>query len=460
MSNSGDGNGKAVHILAFPFPAPGHVIPMIDLTKLLLTRGISVTVLVTPRHLHLLEPLLKSHPSSAIDTLVLSPPEVPPSCTTYNPVARMNALAELYDPILQWFRSRPSPPVAILSDFLLGWTNRLTSDIGVPRIVFWTTGAASVSSFNWLYRDLTVYDIHRDDESVLSLSGVPNSHKYPWWQLSQLLPNFQHGDPGWAFFLDSLMSNVQSWGAVINSFDELERVYVDHLMQEMGHDRVWTVGPLLPSDDDQTASSNRGGSSSIPVDEVMRWLNSKPDNSVVYVCFGSRWTITDQQVAALAGALECSGVNFIWVVKEGVVLLNGFEERVERRGFIIKGWAPQVPILNHRAVGTFVSHCGWNSTLEALTAGVLMLTWPLGADQFFNAKLLVDELGVAVRFCDDGDRAVPDSAGLARLLGEWVGGARPVRLMELCRAATEALKAGGNSSKGLEMLVQVLRSLN
>ncbi|XVE93402.1 hypothetical protein REPUB_Repub01dG0189000 [Reevesia pubescens] len=102
-------------------------------------------------------------------------------------------------------------------------------------------------------------------------------------------------------------------------------------------------------------------------------------------------------------ALEASEQQFIWVVRrqknneeEEDWLLEGFEKRMEGKGVIIRGWAPQVLILDHEAVGRFVTHCGWNSTLEGVSAGVPMVTWPVFADQFYNEKLLTQVLKIGV----------------------------------------------------------------
>jgi hypothetical protein len=347
----------------------------------------------------------------------------------------------------------------------LGWTHHLASDLGVPRVVFWTSGAHAVSIFNALWRDLPRIDDPDDEDSVLSLPNLPNSPKYPCWQITSLYRLFKEGDPDWEFFRNGMLANSQSWGAVLNSFTELERVYIEHIKKKMGHDRVWSVGPLLLDGNDLLGPNNRGGSSSVSAHEVMGWLDSKADDSVVYVCFGSRWTLTSEQLGALAAALECSGVHFIWCLKdsdlENSAISDGFKNRVVGKGFLIKGWAPQVAILGHRAVGAFVTHCGWNSVLEALAAGVLMLTWPVAADQFTNANLLVDQIGLAVRFCECGSRTVPDSGKLSRLLAESVGGTRPERqrVMEVRNAATEAIK-GGSSSRDMEALVNKLCGLN
>ncbi|XP_057515002.1 flavonol 3-O-glucosyltransferase UGT89B1-like [Actinidia eriantha] len=468
MSTSENGNGNGAHILVFPYPAPGHIIPILDLTHQFLTRGLTVTVLVTPAHLPLLDPLLKCHASTSIQPLVLTPPEVPTS-TIFRPVVYLRALSTLSDPIVQWFRSHPSPPVAIISDLLLGWTQHLASDLGVPRIVFWSIGAFAASTYQCLLRDLPKVDESDDGNSTFSFLKVPNCPKYPCWQITNLYSGYKAGHPDWEFFRSSFSANNQSWGAVFNSFTELERVYLDHVKKEMGHNRVWTVGPLLPVDDDRMGPTDRGGSSSVPTQEVISWLDSKENDSVVYVCFGSRWTLTDQQMEVLQDALERSGVNFILVVKgsdrghvvsDTSLIPNEFKDRVANRGYIIKGWAPQVVILSHQAVGAFVTHCGWNSLLEGLAAGVEMLMWPLEVDQFINANLLVDQLGVAVRFFEDGTRSIPSSAELARLLTEAVAGckSRSDRVIELRNATSEAIR-GGSSSIDMDELVKKLHGL-
>ncbi|KAK7845375.1 udp-glycosyltransferase 89b1 [Quercus suber] len=299
------------------------------------------------------------------------------------------------------------------------------------------------------------------------LPKIPNSPVYPWRQLPNQYKNCKEGDPDWEFSKSNTLDNFASWGLVVNSFTELERVYLDHLRTELGHDRVWAVGPLLPLEDGVVGSSSRGGSSSIPCEQVMAWLNSRNDNSVVYVCFGSRTALNTKQMDVLVSALEQSGVEFILCVRGlderhvGVgddrgVIPNGFEDRVEDRGLVIKGWAPQVAILKHRAVSAFLTHCGWNSVLEGITAGVVMLTWPMASDQFTNAKLLVDQLGVGIRAGENIEN-IPEPSQLAHLLVESVSATRleRVRVKELSDAALGSIK-GGSSDKDLDEFVERL----
>ncbi|KAL7161102.1 hypothetical protein ACSBR2_041703 [Camellia fascicularis] len=119
---------------------------------MLLTRGLTIIVLVSPSHLPLLQPILSSHLSSFIQSLVLPLSHFTSSQSGL--LGKIRATGELYDPILQWFRSHPSPPVAIVSDFFLGWTYRLVTHLGVPRLAFWPSSAFTASILDSLWRDL------------------------------------------------------------------------------------------------------------------------------------------------------------------------------------------------------------------------------------------------------------------------------------------------------------------
>ncbi|KAM7465326.1 hypothetical protein LguiB_012888 [Lonicera macranthoides] len=419
---------EKTHMLVVPYPAPGHMLPLINLTHKLALRGLAITILVSPKNQPLLAPLLSMHLS--IQTLVLpfpTHPSIPKGVENMQelPISFIpniiRALNQLYDPVLQWFEMHPEPPMAILSDTFHGsWTFRLCQQLGIKRIGFSPTNRYS---FHSLWSEVEIVD-------------------------------------------DIFVANMSSWGFVFNSFIELEKKYLDKLKNPfIRHAHVWTVGPLLPTKYEE-------GPHPKFLHESIAWLNScSVDRSVVYVGFGSQITLTSQQMEALATALERSGVKFIWALKEpmkGVqeeddqnVVPTGFEDRVIGKGLLIKGWAPQAEILNHRAVGAYVTHCGWNSALEGLCAGVLLLAWPMQADHFYNTKLLVDEWGVAIRVCE-GLGTVPDSEKMARVLAESLNGIQPqrVRAMELNSMALEAIEEGGSSYKALDGLVKEVFSLN
>uniref|UniRef100_A0A7N0VIP8 UDP-glycosyltransferases domain-containing protein n=1 Tax=Kalanchoe fedtschenkoi TaxID=63787 RepID=A0A7N0VIP8_KALFE len=303
-----------------------------------------------------------------------------------------------------------------------------------------------------------------DLSAEFCFDNIPKCPKYPWWQISPMYRTYRHSagsdpDPDSESVKDGFKANLESWGHVINTFDDVEGVYLDNLRKELGHDRVWAVGPLVLT---------RAGSVSPGLDaDVARFLDTCDDDSVVYVAFGSQITLRNDQLAALAAGLEKSGVRFIWVAADGHVdggygsVPDGFETRVAGRGVVVRGWAPQAAILSHRAAGAFLTHCGWNSVVESIVAGVPMLTWPMGADQFSDATLVVNELMVGVRVCE-GKASVPDSDELSRFLRDSVGrdssfgSVLRERARKLKEKALEAVKDGGSSARGLNEMVRYL----
>lgn len=451
------------HVLAYPFPTSGHVIPLLDFTKTLVSRGVHVTVLVTPYN----EALLPKNYSPLLQTLLLPEPQFP------NP--KQNRLVSMvtfmrhhhYPIIMDWAQAQPIPPAAIISDFFLGWTHLLARDLRVPRIVFSPSGAFALSVSYSLWRDAPQNDNPEDPNGVVSFPNLPNSPFYPWWQITHLFHDTERGGPEWKFHRENMLLNIDSWGVVINTFTELEQVYLNHLKKELGHERVFAVGPVLPiqTGSISTKPEERGGNSTVSRHDIMEWLDARDKGSVVYLCFGSRTFLTSSQMEVLTRALEISGVNFVLsvrvpekghVAKEHGTVPRGFSDRVKGRGFVIEGWAPQLVILSHRAVGAFVSHCGWNSVVEGLVSGVAMLTWPMGADQYTNAKLLVDELGVAVRAAE-GEKVIPEASELGKRIEEALGRTKERVKAEMLRDdALLAIGNGGSSQRELDALVKLL----
>ncbi|KAJ3699262.1 hypothetical protein LUZ61_002967 [Rhynchospora tenuis] len=447
------------HILLVPYPAQGHMLALLDLAHLLSLRSLSLTIVVTPANLHLLTPLLSKSPS--IQTLSLPFPSNhgnPPG--SENSKGRppdsfgtlMQEITGLHDPLLSWIQSQSQQPItAIISDFFHGWTQALAEKLGIPRIVFSPSGVLGSAVLHSLFRRMPQRPDPSDDEYVLSFPAIPNSPSYAWRKLSMLYRTYKEGNPVSEAVKQNFLFNLNSWGIVTNTFKALEAAYLDHPLEDLGFKRVWAVGPLAPSDGVQ----DRGGSNTVSSADLATWLDKFSEGSVLYVSFGSQAILGPAQAAVLAAALEKSGVQFIWAMSESTVIPEGFAERMANRGIVIKGWAPQVAILRNRAVGWFLTHCGWNSILEATAAGVSMLTWPITADQYVNAKLIVEDAGTAVSAWEG--YAVPDEDVLVRVITEAVGqrwNAIREQSKKMQRMAEEAVMEGGSSCKDLEELVQ------
>ncbi|KAJ0803151.1 putative anthocyanidin 3-O-glucosyltransferase [Helianthus annuus] len=244
---------------------------------------------------------------------------------------------------------------------------------------------------------------------------------------------------------------------MVNTFLELETHAIESLSADISVPTVYPVGPIL----------NLEGSSGKPSDDdVIRWLDSQPPASVVLLCFGSMGSFDEVQVKEIARALEQSGHQFVRSLRRppsngttkvpsdyedpGVVLPEGFLERTDGVGKVI-GWAPQVALLAHSAVGGFVSHCGWNSLLESIWFGVPVATWPVYAEQQMNAFEMVVELGLSVEIkCDYIKNLFDPKAKTPIVSAEVIKNG--IRLgVQTSRAARELLEIGSRkSSKRVE----------
>ncbi|KAK2429963.1 scopoletin glucosyltransferase [Trifolium repens] len=462
MSNS------KTHILVFPYPAQGHILALLDLThQLALQNTFTFTIIITPKNLPILNPLLTTHPNT-IQTLILpfpSHPKIPSGVENVRELGNkgnypvINALSNLQNPIIQWFKTHTNPPVALISDFFLGWTHQLATRLSIPRIAFYSSGAFFTAATNRLWKN----PLHFLSQEVVQFSDIHGMPSFKRDRLPSMFCQYIESDPDSEFVKESFISNGESWGFVINTFRALEGPYLDQIQAEFGSRRVFAVGPL-------GYNGVRGRAEIDDRSEVLRWLDRwDEEGSVLYVCFGSQKLLKREQMQALAFGLERSGTRFVWVVKvpsmeeqkEGYGSVpDGFEDRISGRGFVVKGWAPQEAILGHRVVGGFLSHCGWNSVLEAVVAGVGILGWPMEADQFVNARLMVEDMGMAVRVCEGGD-FVPDPDELGRVISEVMNGDTPqkrkAKLMK--EEAVGAVSKDGASSKELNEFVKVLQQL-
>jgi len=447
------------HVLAYPFPSSGHMLPLLEFAKALVSRGVQVTVLVTPKK----HALLPTNFSPLLQTLLLPEPHFsnPQQHTLPNLINFMRHHHRQL--IVDWAQAQPTPPSALISNYFLGWTLLLARDLNVPRIVFSASGAAAYSIYQSLWRDVPQNDNPEDPKSAVSFPNLPYSPVYLWSQIPQLYTGNQRGGPEWEFHRENMLFNIDSWGLVINTFNELEQVYIDNMKKELGHQRVWAVGPVLPFENGLPKAEERGGNSAVSRNDIVEWLDSRGECSVVYVCFGSLTVLTSSQMEVLTRALELSGVNFVLSIghsdagEEQVKVPCGFMDGVgvKERGFLIEGWAPQLVILNHRAVGACLSHCGWNSMMEALVSGVTMVTWAMFADQYINARLLVDELGMGIRGAEGEN--LPEAGELAKIIEKALGRTKEkVRAEEFREAALRAVGNGGSSQREFDAMLKLL----
>ncbi|KAF7849611.1 hypothetical protein BT93_L0485 [Corymbia citriodora subsp. variegata] len=446
-----------LHVLFFPFMASGHMIPMIDMAKLFAIRGCKSTLIATAHdEPTFLKSIAKTKDSGFnIDavtvTLPLKEVGLPEDCDNLNKITTeeihkqfMRAIMML-DQQLELLIEKLAPD-CLVSDIFLPWTNEIATKWGIPRLVFHGTSAFSIAGMECV----ALYEPHKKVSCDLEPFVIPNFPGEITMSRMQL-PDFYREETEFTkFFKEAKESEKQSFGVIMNSFYKLEPVYIDHYRTFLGR-RSWFIGPLSLCNKETEDKAHRGNQASIDQHEFLNWLDSKQPNSVVYICFGSMANFNAAQLHEIAVGLEASGQQFIWVVKkdpngeEGKEewLPDGYESRIRDKGLIIRGWAPQVLILDHEAIGGFVTHCGWNSTLEAVAAGVPMVTWPVAAEQFFNEKFVTQSERVK-------------EAVKRVLVGEEAEEMRK-RSKALAEMARGAVEEGGSSWSDLGDLLQELR---
>ncbi|EEF43650.1 scopoletin glucosyltransferase [Ricinus communis] len=470
------------HIFFFPFMAHGHMIPTVDMAKLFASRGLKTTIVTTPLNESFIsKPIQRTkNLGLEINIKILKFPTVeaglPEGCENLDFITSQNMDMEIVNKFLKAIALLQEPlekllsacrPDCLVADMFFPWATEASSKFRIPRLVFHGTSFFSLCATI----SVVLHEPHKkvaSDSEPFIVPNLPGDIKLS----GQQLPGFMREDGSYVakFMEASIKSELTSFGVLANSFYELEPTYADHYKNVLGR-RAWHIGPVSLCNRDMEDKARRGKEASIDEHECLKWLNSKKPNSVVYLCFGTIANFTASQLKEIAMALESSGQEFIWVVRKNKNpeednqdwLPEGFEERIEGKGLIIRGWAPQVMILDHEALGGFVTHCGWNSTLEGIAAGVPMVTWPVGAEQFYNEKLVTEVLKIGVSvgvqhwtvYGDSIKRECIEKAIIRIMEGAEAEEMRS-KTKKLGKMAREAVEDGGSSFCDFNALIHEL----
>ncbi|KAL3725858.1 hypothetical protein ACJRO7_030834 [Eucalyptus globulus] len=462
---------KKLRVALLSSPGPGHLIPVIELGKCLVAdHDFEATVFVLPLQASRAEAeIIKfAMTPKLLDIVELPPPDLsaaglsPDAAVVTRLVVMMREARPAFRSALEAMEARPD---VLIVDMFGAEYLCIGDELGIPKYVF-------VPSNAW-FLALLIYSPALDKEVKGEYVDRTEPLEIPGCK--PLRPEdvvdsmMDRSDQQYHEYVQWAGGIPTGDGILLNVWEDLQAETLTALRNEEFLGRVvngpvYTAGPLTRPV--RPASLGK---------ELLEWLDKQPSESVMFVSFGSGGTMSAEQQVELAWGLELSQQRFIWVLRQPTVkaldgsffdvgkgdagdevlsfLPSGFTAHTRGIGFILPSWASQVEILSHPSVGGFLSHCGWNSTLESIVNGVPMIAWPLYAEQRLNATLLTEEIGVALR-----PKVLPSKKIVGReeieklvrtIMVEKEGHTLRDRVRDLKSSAQKAMTRGGSSYESL-----------
>ncbi|KAE9617407.1 putative isoflavone 7-O-glucosyltransferase [Lupinus albus] len=393
-------------IVLYPALGRGHLLSMIELGKLILTHNSSFSIKIlipTPPNTTNIDTTTFGCDSSItfhhITTASPSTATLPSHLLAFDTCRRSN---QNFHHLLQSI-SKTTNLKAIVMDFMNYSAKEVTNNLDIPTYFYYTSGASTLCV-------------------MLNCPTVPKNTE-----------NFLIQIPG----LPTISSK------------DMPEAAVDRMIPP-----VFCIGPVTSA---PCVEEDKNG--------CLSWLDSQPSQSVVLLSFGSLGRFSRNQLKEIAIGLEKSEQRFLWVVRSDSdeesleeLLPQGFLERTKEKGMVVKNWAPQAAILSHDSVGGFVTHCGWNSVLEAVCEGVPMVAFPLYAEQKLNRVVLVEEMKVALALKESKDGFVSATElgnRVKELMDSEKGKEIRERILNMKMSGVEARAQGGSSCVALNGLAEL-----
>ncbi|KAI9120371.1 hypothetical protein K1719_007404 [Acacia pycnantha] len=479
------------HVVCVPLPLQGHMNPMLILSKLLHLHGFQVTFVLTHFNFSLLldskgPDSVKGLPGFRFEAISdWLPPEskrgilnLPELCMSII-VEGLRSFRELIAKLQQGGLPDVPPVSCIVSDGVMGFTMKAAEDFGIPEFMLFTpSGCGMLGYLNFdelekrgffpLKDEKNLQDGYLDTEVdwIPSMKGI---------RLREIPTFFRTTDPSDIMFnynRDSVTNAIKAKGVILNTFQELESETLAAIKSTYPH--LYPIGPLpllLHNHPKHHHHQSDANNADPTIDlnlwnaeaKCLQWLDTKEKASVVYVNFGSLVIMNPNQLQEFAWGLANSGYSFLWVIRpnlveggEEVLSEENFKKKTEGRCMIV-GWCPQEKVLSHESVGGFLSHCGWNSTLESISEGVVMVCWPFFAEQQMNCFYVCKRWGIGMEI-EEGE---VKREKIERVVREVMEGERGKKMRE--KALEWKLKAqaatlpGGSSYATFVTLVHKLK---
>ncbi|GLJ48473.1 hypothetical protein SUGI_1023210 [Cryptomeria japonica] len=414
------------HAVLVPFPAQGHINPMMQLANKLVEQGFVITFVSTDYNYSRIAKANKSiEKDSAVSRegnshgdirwIVVSD-GLPPTDTRADVIklchVTENIIVSFIDKLIGEMKRRdPEEDICLITDCFAATALDVAKRHRIPMAALWVMFTATYA---------LIYNLpNLVSSSLVPSNGVPNDFtkvKYlpsmpplcsahlPW------AAGFNENQQDFIFgFIERYMERTRELKWVLfNSFYYLEAPIIDILIAQGAS--VCSIGPCIPS-----PRLNGEVNSKITANfwaeeaECLDWLDKQSPKSVAYVSFGSLAIVNQRQLEEFAMGMEATQRPFLWVLRSDLMdgssakLPPGFMEATKDRAYFVP-WCPQTQVLSHPSIACFFTHCGWNSVMESIAMGVPMLCWPYFAEHFLISAYVVDiwKIGLALNTNIDG----------------------------------------------------------
>ncbi|KAL0689005.1 hypothetical protein Bca4012_088682 [Brassica carinata] len=434
------------HVMLVSFPSQGHINPLLRLGKLIASKGLLVTFVTTEKPFG-----KKMRQANGIQDGSLKPVGLG--------FLRFEFFDDGYTPddldnkrnsgllftdlevagkreiknLVKRYEEKNQPVRCLINNSFVPWVCDVAEELQIPSAVLWVQSCACLTAYYYYQNQLAKFPTKTEPEIDVEVPFMPLVLKH------NEIPSFLHPSCRYSIFADLILQQIKrlpkTSSVLIDTFEELERDIIDHMSQLCPEVIINPIGPLFMMA--KTTSSDIKGDISDSANQCMEWLDSKDPSSIVYISFGTVVHVKREQIDEIAHGLLNSGLSFLWVVRPPTEGLSRaphvLPREVEEQGMIVE-WCPQERVLAHPAVACFLSHCGWNSTVEALSSGVPIVCLPQWGDQVTNALYLVDVFKTGVRLGrGEADEKIVSREVVAEKLLEAVVGEKAVELRENAR---------------------------
>nr|GMC78437.1 limonoid UDP-glucosyltransferase-like [Ipomoea batatas] len=456
------------HALLISFPGQGHVNPLLRLGKRLASKGLLVTFSAPEtvgRDMRKANSNISGEPTPYGDGMIrfeFFDDEFPHSENGDDVDFYIDHLKRVGSrkvaEMVKEYEKQGRPVCCLIHNPFIPWVSDVAESLGISNAMLWVQSCASFSCYYHYYNKSVPFPSESEPETDVQLPCMPLL-KY------DEIPSFLHPSSPLPFLARAILGQFKNLSKpfciLMDTFQELEGEVLEYMCKFCP---IRTVGPLF-KDPEKLAGSSEVRGDFVKVDDCIEWLDSKPPASVVYISFGSIAVLKQEQVDEIAEGLLSSGLNFLWSMKppsnwaafKPAVLPDGFLERAGERGRVVQ-WCPQERVLAHPSVACFVTHCGWNSSMEALTIGTPTIAFPQWGDQVTNAKYSVDVFKTGLRLCrgEAEDRLIPREE-IEKCLVEATSGPTAAKIRENAskwkKKAEEAVEDGGSSDRNMQRFV-------